>query len=518
MNPSLLLIPDRYKAAKLYSQIPDSGAGDLTFARNSNATRVNSAGLIEKVRTNLVLNSATLATQDVTVTANAHTVSFFGTGSIVVSGVASGTLVGTGVGDRVELIFTATAGTLNLTVSGTVTNAQLEISDFGATDYIPTTTAAVSVGITADIPRLDYTGGGCPSLLLEPQRTNLVLYSEQWDNAYWSKFNDSVSANAGTSPDGYANADKEIPNTSNDIHGIIRYVDSQSAGAYTASVFLKAAGYNFGYLRFTTDTDTKRYVVVINLTTGAVTATNSFGSPVSPSSKVENYGNGWYRLSVTLTHGSGDLAMMAGSSSTAVPTFGASIPSFAGDGTSGVLLYGAMAELGAYPTSYIPTLGASVTRLADAASKTGISSLLSASEYTLFWEGTHIPTGQFNSFMTISQTSNANNSARFYRNNTDNQIRAAIFNSVNGLIIDIGSGITTQTAKCALRVKAGSYAFYVNGTLVGSTANALTPSDTLDQIDLQYLDSTQSFDQKTDQVLFFKTGLTNAELQSLTSL
>ena len=74
MNPSLLIIPDRYKAAKLYSQIPNSGDGDLTFARNSNATRVNSAGLIEKVRTNIILQSETFnttwAVNGIVVTAN----------------------------------------------------------------------------------------------------------------------------------------------------------------------------------------------------------------------------------------------------------------------------------------------------------------------------------------------------------------------------------------------------------------------------------------------------------------
>jgi hypothetical protein len=86
---------------------------------------------------------------------------------------------------------------------------QLETGDI-ATDYIPTTTAAVSVGMTADVPRLDYLGSSCPSLLLEPQRTNLALYSEQFDNAAWTKTNVTVTANDEVSPDGYVNADKLI--------------------------------------------------------------------------------------------------------------------------------------------------------------------------------------------------------------------------------------------------------------------------------------------------------------------
>jgi hypothetical protein len=191
---------------------------------------------------------------------------------------------------------------------------------------------------------------------------------------------------------------------------------------------------------------------------------------------------------------------------------------YAGDGTSSALIWGAQLEAGAYATSYIPTLGATVTRVADAASKTGISSLLSASEYTLFWEGTHIPTGQFNSFMTIYNAANNAFSARFYRNNTNNEVRATMFNPSTSFSLDMGSGITASYIKCALRVKAGNYAFYVNGSLVNSSTNALAPSNILDSVNLQFYGSSQSFDQNTAQALFFKTGLTNAQLAELTTL
>jgi hypothetical protein len=166
-TPSLLLIPDRYKSGVLYSQLPESGAGDLTFTRASAATRVNASGLIESVasgvprldytgggcpslllepqRTNLFLNSASGATQSITVTAVEHTLSFYNTGSVTLSGVASGTLEGTstGVANRVSLTFTPTAGTLTLTVSGTITDVQLEEGSY-PTSYIPTTSAAVT--------------------------------------------------------------------------------------------------------------------------------------------------------------------------------------------------------------------------------------------------------------------------------------------------------------------------------------------------------------------------------------
>jgi len=152
----------------------------ITFTRASTATYVGSNGLIqiaasgvarfdhnpttgeslgllvEPARTNLLLNSATLSTQSATVTAASTTLSFYGTGTITLTGVSTaGPLVGTGANNRVSLIFTPTAGSLTLTVSGSVTNAQLETGS-SFTSYIPTTSSTATRA--ADVATLSNTG------------------------------------------------------------------------------------------------------------------------------------------------------------------------------------------------------------------------------------------------------------------------------------------------------------------------------------------------------------------------
>jgi hypothetical protein len=173
-TPSLALIPSAYKSGKVSSVLPFGGAGDFDFTRAGEKTRINKSQeievlatgipsidytgggcpslLLEPQQTQLYGETATMATQTKTVTAVEHTVGFYGTGTITFTGVYSGSLVGTGVKDRVELTFTPTAGSLISTVSGSVTSSQLVIGGYLGS-YIPNTT-------TGTITRIADTASG----------------------------------------------------------------------------------------------------------------------------------------------------------------------------------------------------------------------------------------------------------------------------------------------------------------------------------------------------------------------
>ena len=161
---SVILTPTAYNTSEALCVKPSDGTGDFDFSRATEATRINSLGLVETIginlprinyeggcgswlwepqSTNLYLNSETLSTQTITTAANQYSVSFYGTGTITFSGTHTGSLIGTGLNNRVTATFTATSGTLTSTISGIVTKAQIEQLNY-ATSYIPTSGSTVT--------------------------------------------------------------------------------------------------------------------------------------------------------------------------------------------------------------------------------------------------------------------------------------------------------------------------------------------------------------------------------------
>jgi hypothetical protein len=339
-------------------------------------------------------------------------------------------------------------------------------------------------------------------LLLEPQRTNLVTFSEQFNNAAWSKYQSTITANVIASPDGSVNADKFLDSTANDGHSL--YAAYTISADTTFSIFVKSAEYT----RFAAENLSDGGSVIFNLSTATVVST----SANYKNAKIENYGNGWYRISATTNGVTGAKAMgwaLVGNAGSLV---------FTGTGTSGVYVYGAQAEVGAYATSYIPTPGASsVTRVADAASKTGISSLI-GTEFTLFFDGFDTVGGASTRYIVLKGTGGTYANALILESNSSNQLAVYLGdNSSNSIFGAISSALTNgQRMKFAIACKNSDIAFYLNGSLVASQSSGTIP--TMSDLYLgYYVDYSDNYC-VANQTLLFPTRLTNAQLAELTTL
>jgi hypothetical protein len=260
-----------------------------------------------------------------------------------------------------------------------IQDAQLE-QGLVATDYIETTTAAVYTGITDNVPRLDY-DGDCPSLLLEPQRSNLIDSAEYYNGSSWSRVRSTITDNAETSPEGVDNASALIATAVNDDHYI--YATPATTNAiHTYSVFLKKGNRTWARLWETTT----NVFVDFNLDTGATGTTN--GTIIDKGT--EDFGNGWYRCYFTYDTGSAGLKVCR-----IYSLEGDNDRSYLGDGTTEeIYIYGAQLEEGSYATSYIPTYGTSVTRNADDLELSTLSTVFDSSgDYTVFFEHGRIHEG-----------------------------------------------------------------------------------------------------------------------------
>jgi hypothetical protein len=343
-------------------------------------------------------------------------------------------------------------------------------------------------------------------LILEPQRTNILPQSNYFGAADWVKINGSIATNQATSPEGIGNASTFTEDTSSGFHVVYDNIMAAFSTAHTLSAFVKPNGRNIMYLRMeNASTGSGLGITYFNISTGQI-LTNS-----STSSSIEAYANGWYRVSITATTPAANNTLFAIGLANADNS-----RSYTGDGTSGIYLYGAQAEPSAtYATSYIPTLGASVTRVADAASKTGISSLIGQTEGTLFWEGVR-PEGSTDTSAFSISDGTTNNEVTFRFTAAD----TVEFYVRSGGGQTVGASYTgadlNQNTKIAFAYKANDVSVYVNGI------QALADSSVTIPVSLTALKFARGNDAtpmvaSVGQTLLFKTRLTNDQLAELTA-
>jgi hypothetical protein len=280
------------------------------------------------------------------------------------------------------------------------------------------------------------------------------------------------------------------------------------------SAFFKAGGGTvFPVLRFNGNTTNAYAGCVFNTTTGQVVNTFS-NTYTGTTTKVDNVGNGWYRVSLTTTTNETTFGVRIASSNTATPTVGAfGAISYAGNTNNFFYAWGAMLEAGAYGTSYVKTEAAAVTRLADAASKTGISSLIGQTEGTIFLElQKNAGVDSANMPFSLSDGSSAN----LIYWNLDGGV-AEFIASGSTQAIKTGITLAAGTNKIAFYYKANDFGIYLNGVSIFTDTSGSVGA--MSKFNLgSFFNDAFPVGTPINQALLFKTRLTNAQLAELTTL
>lgn len=395
-----------------------------------------------------------------------------------------------------------------------IQDAQLEQGLVATAPAIETTTAAVSAGLLGDMPRLDYSGGAtCPSLLLEPSRVNSLANSEYIGGSGWTKLASTTSYNEITTPEGVDNSVKlkpnngitfSIPSSGIFTAGASSYVRSNgitlTATDYTFSVFVKKGDFDHLQLRSGTDVDLTANATtnLINLNDGTASVANS----------VEEFGNGWYRVSLTFT---------ATAATWYVGLWFWNTTSVTANGSQGVYAYGAQLESGSYPTSYIPTYGSASTRAEDYADNAGDASVFNDTEGVLYLESSWLSTALGTSTIAISDGTSSNRIILGYIGADDDLYCTSVGGGSSPSLMRYDVGDITTNHKIAIKYKANDFAFWVDGVERGTQSSGTTPVG-LSELSFSSGAGGSKIFGNAKQILYFPTALTDAELASLTTL
>ena len=365
-----------------------------------------------------------------------------------------------------------------------------------AQEYQETTTTSVVSGITNDMPRLDYSGGAsCPSLLMEPSRTNLFDYSEYFNGSNWSLSNSTATENTAISPEGIQNASTFTTS----VAGADLRDNTNVTGIYTFSFFVKLVDVGGVRLRIDASTDANVY---FDLSDGSV-----FSSDGIIDADAIDYGNNWWRVYVTANVTNTQKFQM-----------------FTTDGTlsyanGSAYIYGAQLEQSNYISSYIPCYGTSATRTADSCKKTGISSLIGQTEGTLFADFIMPPAGTLFTHYRISGAGGLYNNSQNITLTATNQIRGYSFSgSVEQAQINSGVYAEGTRVKVAYAYKANDFVLYVNGVQIGTDTSGTVPAMSELLIGSYYPDTSINVVSRTNQTLLFTSRLSNSDLAAITSL
>jgi hypothetical protein len=367
-----------------------------------------------------------------------------------------------------------------------------------------------------DVPRFDYNPAtlAAQGLLIEESRTNNFTYSDDFADASWTKTGATITSNATSAPDGTTNGDHLVEDATPASSHFITAISTSfvSNTIYNCSIFVKSDGSGRRLqIAFPNTAFGLTTRVNFNVDTQTVTAgTNSTGS-------ITSVGGGWYRCAATMTAtATASTAIFFSLANTDASSLAAA--TYNGDGTSGIFIWGAQLEAGAFATSVIPTTTTALTRAADVASVNTLSPWFNSASSTLYsefvWEGLKSTSGQAY--------------AQFDDGSANNRIVAAagssnanIMTTTSGGTSD-GSAATPATVfatntiyKTALALAANDLQSFVNGA-AGTADTTVTLPVGLTNLKLAASLSATS-NVWLRRITYYPRKLSSAQLQAITA-
>ena len=414
-----------------------------------------------------------------------------------------------------------------LTLSLQFATRQAYVSDFGPlpTFTNATTTARTYVGsdgllktAAINVPRIEFdpVTRQCLGLLIEEQRTNLTARSEDLTQAVWSKLNVTATGDTTVSPDGNTTADSLTETTASGQHYILNASSVTSGTVYTASFFVKKGNgatapdwFSFGFISAGFGTAKAAF----NVQTGVFGVTSGITS-----TKVSQFPNGWWRVSATATA----IATVANGgiliNFTQNTNVAASLPSYTGQTTSDIFIWGAQFEAGSFASSYIPTVGTvPLVRSADVCSITG-------AEFTGFYNQTEgamvVKVRKINTNAAVTPKylsfDNNNTTERIYLYHGG--VEAFLVTDGGATQATISSGTTAPVDTLfgmAARYKLNDFAMSYNGNASGIVSTGTVP--TPDRLTIGQALGGGYMAGHIHTIQYFNAIKTNAQLQALST-
>ena len=381
-----------------------------------------------------------------------------------------------------------------------------QLSDSASLDsYSPVYGAAVTSAAYYG-PRRDFDGAtlACKGLLVEEQRTNLLLYSAAFDNVYWTPFDVVVSGAAIASPAGSTTTNKIVPNSTSAVHAI-RSSSISSGGSRVISVYV----YPDGFTKFAVQENYGQTSFAAFDCTGAGSLLASAGG--GSGATIVKLASGWYRVTMPATQATNYTAAFF-----VLPdsyTSGSIAGSWSGDGVKGIYLWGAQTEDGAFPTSYIPTGASTVTRSADVASVSTQAFPYSATEGTVVVNASSPCIAAIANMITLD---NGTTQERI-RLLTDVASVKTIVTESNTTQANLSPGSATANTpfKFAVAYKVNDFAAVVNGSAAATDAAGNVPVVNIARFGA---DSSGNYlNGHIRQITYLPRRISNTELQQRTS-